>query len=829
MHTQSSKLRKWSHLVATLAAAAFLLQGCGGGDDGAAGAPGTAGKDVDPAVVTDLTTKITALTQAVNPEQCSLCHKGSEPVARSGAKHQEEYNQLYQDGAMKVVAGSIAIASNGVDTTTLTFRLTKNGAAFDCTKPTATFPNGTFALGAYWATYDTATKTFPDDLGLTPSVNSTTGAVTATTGSKAYDAATGVCTVKKIVTSTTDKAIVAKIAAAGTNGVVTIYGADEIVEKEGSIIPNKYPFAGILKVGTVDYSSAANVSGCQNCHTQPFLKHAYIYGNVKDNTGATTEFYTCKGCHYDNRTGGHLVWQVLGDAKTATAADLAKTPAVLSDATKALRARAVAINASNSAATATEATKYAYKAKLMNDVHMSHAMEFAYPQSMKNCVTCHEGKLDTVLADSKFKAETCISCHSVDGITNKMTAAAYNHSSLISSLTTTDCAGCHKTGGVGPSFKTVHNGGYEPKIYTSTGVRYSDTIKATIDSVSFASNKLTIKFSATGTAGGLSASSIAPTVLVGLYGYDTKDFIVAAHGSTVINGASARNLEYVVGATHPRFMTVKASGGSWEVTADLTLWADKITAKTVKRAEIAVLPTLKDAAGVVVGLNAPSKTFNFAANAFENYFTTDIVKVAKTTGTNGRTTGCNTCHDQLATTFHSADRGGNIKVCRICHEVSNPGAHLELQSRSIDSYVHAIHSFQKFDMAKVDFADAFEQMEYGVHTGTSFPTFGITNCEACHNTGMYDVPAQNKSLPGVISATATVTGWPTRQIGGVVSQVSGPAARACGGCHRAQKINADDATGLAVIQQHFKTFGYLPDNATGLWDSIVAKLLTLFN
>ena len=33
----------------------------------------------------------------------------------------------------------------------------------------------------------------------------------------------------------------------------------------------------------------------------------------------------------------------------------------------------------------------------MNDVHMSHAMEFPYPQSMSNCVTCHEGKLDTVL------------------------------------------------------------------------------------------------------------------------------------------------------------------------------------------------------------------------------------------------------------------------------------------------------------------------------------------------------------------------------------------------------------------------------------------------
>ena len=61
MHTQGSKLRKWSLFVATLATAAFLLQGCGGSDGaagpagaaGAAGAPGAtgpAGKDLTSAV-----------------------------------------------------------------------------------------------------------------------------------------------------------------------------------------------------------------------------------------------------------------------------------------------------------------------------------------------------------------------------------------------------------------------------------------------------------------------------------------------------------------------------------------------------------------------------------------------------------------------------------------------------------------------------------------------------------------------------------------------------------------------------------------------------------
>ncbi|MFA6310891.1 MAG: OmcA/MtrC family decaheme c-type cytochrome [Sterolibacterium sp.] len=43
MHTQGSRLRRWSLLAATVATAAFLLQGCGGGDDGAAGPAGAAG------------------------------------------------------------------------------------------------------------------------------------------------------------------------------------------------------------------------------------------------------------------------------------------------------------------------------------------------------------------------------------------------------------------------------------------------------------------------------------------------------------------------------------------------------------------------------------------------------------------------------------------------------------------------------------------------------------------------------------------------------------------------------------------------------------------
>ena len=751
------------------------LAGCGGGSDSGT----TTGTPTVPTAP-----DLTHLLAQVAPETCALCHTpgvdGAAPVARSGSMHQARYKEFYQDGVVKIVQGSMTFNATGT-TATLAFQMTKNGANFDC--------RDADSIGSYWAGYDSATMSFPSDQSLKPAASGIT-----------YNAATNVCTFTQTVSAATATSM------AGP-GIVQIYGVDEILETDPvkHISSGKYPFAGVLKIGTVNYSSAANVTGCEGCHTQPFLKHTYIYGTVADNTtGAPTQFYTCKGCHYDQRNGGHVDWQILKD-NPARYAEIA----------------------AGSAITDAEKAKYAYKAKLMNDVHMSHAMEFAYPQSMRNCVTCHAGKLDTVLADSKFKAETCISCHSVDGIKAKMTAANFNHASVVDNLNTVNCATCHTTGGAAPTFKTLHVGGYDPKIYSTAGVRYSDTFVVNIDSASVANNVLDIKFSATGTLGSLSAANITPTVLIGLYGYDSKDFIVAAHGT---DADGKRNLEYVVGGNSrnpARIKTVSAANGMWEITADLSDWADKIAAGVVKRVEIAVLPELKDASGTVLGLNAPSKTFNLGANAFENYFS-DIVKVFKTTGADG-TTGCNTCHDQLATTFHSGIRGGNIKVCRICHEVSNGGSHLELQSRSIDSYVHAIHSFQAFDPGDINFGDPVESLEYQHHTGSSFPRFGILNCESCHNPGMYDVPKQGKSMPGVLSGTDTVAG---RNIGAIAPAVTGPAVRACGGCHRAQAINADDSGKLATLLTHWRTFGYYTEvasaDARALWEQAVDKIMSLF-
>ncbi len=614
------------------------------------------------------------------------------------------------------------------------------------------------------------------------------------------------------------KAIYTRLITAAVPGLVVLYGRDETVGSlPARVALNKYPFAAVLKTGTVDYVSAANDAGCVKCHTDPYLKHGYIYAQV--NQDPATDFLTCKACHLDNGEGGHFEWQLLVD-----------DPAM-----------AAAFFADETVLTPEMAEQYAYKTSLMNDVHMSHAMEFPYPQSMSTCSTCHEGKLDSVLSDANFTVETCKSCHPVTGsVAVEGEETLYDTTTLAlktispSPLHDTvdfvagDCVSCHTEEGVGPTLKEIHSG-YDKMIYTAAGQRYSDAFIVTIDEASVADNKLTVKFSAAEDPDidGLAAADIVPTVMVGLYGWDTKDFIVGAHerladdnGDGVIDNKDNRALEYVVGEEHPRASTVSAAGGNWEIVFDLSSWADLIADGTVKRAEIAVMPELLNADEVILALDAPSRTFDLGANDFDDAAFGAITKVE----------GCENCHDALATAYHSPDRGGSVVVCRMCHITKSGGSHLEMQSRSIDSYVHAIHAGQAFDVGDINFADPVEEMHYGHHIEFPYPNHGITNCESCHVAGAYEVPSQAASLPGLLSASDANDTW-DRNIGPQPSVVTGPATRACGSCHKAELINEDAAGEFAILNQHLTQGGYQLDageDGGATLQSVIDQVMALF-
>jgi OmcA/MtrC family decaheme c-type cytochrome len=578
------------------------------------------------------------------------------------------------------------------------------------------------------------------------------------------------------------------------DGAIMLYGYDGGVAR----LPNsrvqqaKYPIGGLLETGDgIDDVSAANVDGCEKCHSVPYLKHGYYITQFNDDP--TTDFILCKACHMENTEGGHYEWQLLVD-----------------DPVKAVEW--LGSDEDTSIFTAEQLASLEYAPTLMNDVHMSHAMEFPYPQSMANCIVCHEDKLDVILTADNFNMVTCKSCHPVTG-SEEYGTAEYAIVNLLPSpihdamdLETTDCASCHGEGSAMGEFSDIHPG-YDTMIYATEDLKYSDAIVVTIDDASVANDLVTVQFSATEVTdlAGLDVEDIVPTVLVGMYGWDTKDYIIGPHerlvddnndGEISRSSGDQRALEYEVGEEHPRGTTVSAAGGSWEVILDMSTWGDLIDDGTVERLEIAVIPTLEDADGVTLALDAPSRTFDLATDDFDDDFYSPIVDIES----------CHNCHEALATNYHSPDRGGSIVVCRLCHITKSGGSHLEVQSRSLDSYAHAIHSGQAFDIGDIDFTDAVEELHYEHHIGFPYPTHGITNCESCHIEGTYDVPDQTKSLPGALSATDSVE---DRAIGDMPVYITGPATRACGACHRAELITADDANGLASFMQHTNMGGYL--------------------
>jgi len=720
------------------------------------------------ASVTEADTAALEEAAKVSPESCSTCHNGSANF--NGDSHQAVYDERSDDSNLTLTIDSVVTTGT---TSVLTFTVEQDGVGYAVTPAQfiTNFGQKTF----YAAYYDDATRKVTSNVGY--SISSTT---LAAVGSGVYTITkTGVTTAPE----TADAFVFGYVALA----------ADQLdlPDATGSLKLYDNLASAALTFGTsniANYVSNASVAGCEKCHGAPYLKHGYRAAEV---TGLP-DFVACKVCHYDTRDGHDALWQLRKDdyeryVETNAGADM----------------------------TAAELTKYAYKASVMNDVHMSHNMEFAYPQSMASCVTCHEGKIAEITDDDFFVLETCQSCHALDSLQETVNA---NSSFTHTDITAMTCENCHTTGnGFGaPLFSDIHSG-YDKVVYTAAGEKYADELVVSIDSVVVADDVATITFSATSGISGVDAADIVPTVYVAGYGYDTKDFIVSNHDRDADRN---RIGEYTFGTESPYFSDATTNGASWSVKYDLTaLDADGYySSGVIKRIEVAVAPKYEVGTGddaYQVGLDAPSVTILLS----------DSSTVAKDPIVD-EANGCNTCHDQLATTFHSGDRGGNVVVCRMCHVPSSGGSHLEMQSRSIDSYVHAIHKFQAFDPGDVDFDNTVEAFEYAEHIEHGYPNFTIMNCESCHVAGTYNVPDQSKSLPGKFSAADTLN--KDRNIGDIPSYDAGPASRACGSCHRAAMINEDDAGSLVSFNAHTKAFGYLVEDATDVLSTIVSTIMAQY-
>ena len=775
-----------------------------------------------------------------NVEKCATCHY------KSGFDHQARYNDFangINPATSKLAVSNVSVAvtagtNPGTFKSTVTFVMKKSGVPF--TAAMSTLKQKT----VYFVTYDAVAKKFP-----TPSYKATADVdpsgeiVGSNTESVNFSYATP--TLKDATTGTwtavkdnlpTDPSLAA-------NSFVYGYFGDSLVDRlEGNLNPNGRHFAlmdnvvSFAKVvnGTIDATSTATVSGCERCHGYPYSKHGYRQGRV----AGLNDLIACKACHTDFRRGTDAAWYLGVNEPTLAPAGLPALPGTVpADAIR---------------------TKYAYTANLMNDTHNSHAMEFAYPQSMSNCTTCHEGKLDKILTDANFTGVVCKSCHSVYNTadpggekapsfagpvlgpklsyhTFQWTAlydASHNLIAPAGTVKESDgsymaCNQCHAddiaddspgvhTGvidGKGPKmygnpvplFKDIHNGKLA-SVYAANGSKYSASVTSNVDSITVnkAAKTVTVQFSMTGLP---PSATVVPTVVGSLYGYNTKDFVASGHGST--GSPSTRVLEFTPGSASngPR-LTVTGSG-PWTAVADLSnatlfpiAWDGVFTATAQStKLELGFLPavTLADGTTVIAasGLAATiDLTKDGSGTAVANQYGKAIVDAGK----------CNSCHEALGTTFHSPSYGSaGVVGCRLCHWVGTGSSHLEMQSRSIDSFVHAIHSYQFMDSKSVVFSDAFAAFEYMEHTTSVYPNFTIQNCESCHNPGTYNVPSIRGSLPGISSASWAFTGKTTNipayvasPLAGIPAVVSGPADRACGSCHRSIVINQDKLADFTV-------------------------------
>jgi OmcA/MtrC family decaheme c-type cytochrome len=801
---QFQKLYRWAWSILVVSALAFAMGGCSG-DDGAQGPQGIQGEQGpqgDPGV--DATADPIAMAVAdANVESCNVCHAGA------GDYHQAEYDAAYGPSSFELRitdVTSVANIAGGFDLT-IDFEIDHMGAPL--IDPVGS-PPSVDSVGMRPVEYD---GTAFQQVGPSPFPAIST-ANAASNGDGSYTLTTNV---PYDVNAFNSGAIVGTVYDGAFSFPDNPYTGGGSVQAYEDLATSAFQ-VGINPLG---WNSVANVDGCVKCHGAPYRKH----GNIQAAVDGAPAFAQCKTCHFDNRVGGHEDWQYMLDDPLNWATGQAST------------------------------FDYSYIANLKNVTHMSHAMELPYPQSMANCVTCHEGNIAAILDDANFTAQTCKSCHVENGVGAWPEAVGATPAGLYAQDHrpppmaylwakagvegfhdyTLDCQQCHDGSVPAITFDQYHTG-YDTQIYNAAGEKYSDLYYATIESVSMAGDVMTIRVTT-------SDAEVAPYLYVSLYGYDTKNFIVPSHDRDSAN----LRLEFTLGSDDNAIFTSDPANTATDFTVYVDLAAygrtpsipELIADGTVKAAQVSVNPRVTLADGTRLALESANAPYDIVGSVFPADWFTGVASTVD----NAK---CNACHDTLgSSTFHTGNGRGaaddsGATVCKHCHNTTYGGSHWEMQSRSIDAYVHAAHRFQPRDEDEVFAAnDPVFNARNALHKEHTFPNFTILSCEGCHNEGTYNVPDQSKSMPSLMSGS-----WEFsqdmdfgRNIGKVPEAVQGAASRGCGSCHRAEWIKEDHAGDLVAFNAHTAAFGtYVandPDvdelgNADPILWGIIDKIMSYF-
>ena len=222
-------------------------------------------------------------------------------LAMSGCSGDDGANGVDGTDGMSAVSGELKLVIDGVattaDTSTVTFTVYPAAAACPggaCNDTLSNMTQKTF----YASDYDPATKTFPTARFVQFNGGiKFKGIVDGGKGAQ-YTAVTKAGVTPSFVPE------------ASQHAMVYGYIADATVLPAPATGHYSLPdnVASASKVyGTVDYTSAANVSGCEKCHGAPYSKHGYRQARV----AGLTDFVACKACHTDQRVGSDSDWQML--------------------------------------------------------------------------------------------------------------------------------------------------------------------------------------------------------------------------------------------------------------------------------------------------------------------------------------------------------------------------------------------------------------------------------------------------------------------------------------------------------------------------------------
>jgi len=443
--------------------------------------------------------------------------------------------------------------------------------------------------------------------------------------------------------------------------------------------------------------------------------------------------------------------------------------------------------------------------------------EVGFPTNVSDCEVCHGTHVAEVTANSQMNLTLCKSCHRSEKAVWDTTDANYSAgiddvwaaipmpNDVIRSIhvnmdedTTCVSSSCH--GSAGKDLAEIHSGKskarelgkdiyyFTPETSVAAGVltvtwgAYQDmngngTYEAGTDKMLNVTN-------ATDTTKPLFMQTYSQRIVDGVIKSDGARILVGyyAHGTKDVanyEGLTATNMK-TTDATATGYTTVNSDGKA----------VTKVKLSSTLMAQYEATEGIVAVIGIpwVGGENAIVES---VTKEFKLSDGTDLATPRTAVANDAK---CDQCHNTIAIHLNEdASEGhghtaiGAVDACRICHVPSAAAGHYPQQSRSIDSYVHAIHE------GEPTFAS------YGSHT-IEYPK-STADCEACHDAGTYEVPDQTKSLGGLVSGSEGANTTANQFI-------TGPAAVACGGCHRAYPVITGNASSLASFNSHTKAFGY---------------------